>query len=234
MSHVGKGIPPPSVGARPLRQPSLRIVAGRAVGVVAVALDSWWIVAGLDGMVTSPDDFFSDLEAQGRPHAAVFSHLDVAAGLLTILALVLRGSRARSGRRPEWLWLIGYAAAGAVGGLFPYVCAEGVDAACRTAEWHLRLPLHHYVHVIAGICEFAAASVAITLAWRRSVVGVDPVAKPIRALGWILLFSYPALGYAYLSDRLGAFVEPIFFIVFSAMVLIELFERGPTEVSSEE
>jgi hypothetical protein len=35
---------------------------------------------------------------------------------------------------------------------------------------------------------------------------------------------------AYLSDRLGAFVEPVFFVCFSLMVAVELFEPEPALV----
>ena len=40
----------------------------------------------------------------------------------------------------------------------------------------------------------------------------------------MLAVSYPFLGLVYLTDRLGTFVEPIFFIAFSVMVLAEVFE----------
>ena len=47
-----------------------------------------------------------------------------------------------------------------------------------------------------------------------------------------MLIGYPLLGVAYLTDRFGAFVEPIFFVCFSVMVAIELLEprRRPSEV----
>ena len=117
-----------------------------------------------------------------------------------------------------------FAGAAVVGGRFPYVCAEGVDAACRAAEWRFQLPVRHYLHATAGICEFAAATAAVGCAWARTVVGSDPAARWVRALGWVLICCYPALAVVYIGDRYGAFVEPVFFISFSAMVLIELFE----------
>ena len=40
----------------------------------------------------------------------------------------------------------------------------------------------------------------------------------------VLVVSYPVLGLVYLTDRLGTLVEPVFFIVFSAMLLAEVFE----------
>ena len=58
-----------------------------------------------------------------------------------------------------------FAVAGAIGGHFAYACPEGLSGACRSAEWHLRLPLHHYLHVLSGIIEFAAISDAVYFAW---------------------------------------------------------------------
>ena len=92
-------------------------------------------------------------------------------------------------------------------------------------EWHLQLPVHHYVHVVSGIAEFA------TLTRGR---GHRHAAHPARrdARGPCLLrawsrrcaVGYPLLGLVYLTDRLGTLVEPIFFIAFSVMVLTEVFE----------
>jgi hypothetical protein len=50
----------------------------------------------------------------------------------------------------------------------------------------------------------------------------------------VLAVSYPVLGVVYLTDRLGTFIEPIFFISFSAMLLAEVFEptgRGVAPMS---
>jgi hypothetical protein len=46
----------------------------------------------------------------------------------------------------------------------------------------------------------------------------------VKATALTMLIGYPLLGIAYLTDRFGAFVEPIFFVCFSVMVAIELFE----------
>jgi len=50
------------------------------------------------------------------------------------------------------------------------------------------------------------------------------LARTAAAVAWGLLVAYPLLGASYLTDRLGALVEPIFFVCFSAMVLAELYE----------
>jgi hypothetical protein len=50
------------------------------------------------------------------------------------------------------------------------------------------------------------------------------VAAGIKWTGVALLVGYPLLAVAYLTDRFGSFVEPVFFIGFSVMIFIELFE----------
>jgi hypothetical protein len=107
-----------------------------------------------------------------------------------------------------------------------------LSAACRSAEWHLRLPLHHYLHVISGVIEFAAMTTAVLFAWKRTKDDSGWVATGVKATGLAMLIGYPILAVAYLTDRFGAFVEPIFFVSFCAMVAIELFEprRRPMNV----
>ena len=67
----------------------------------------------------------------------------------------MRGARSRGSARAEWPWLVGFALAGTLGGQFANACSEALSATCRSEEWHLRLPAHHYVHVVAGVIEFA-------------------------------------------------------------------------------
>ena len=151
--------------AAPWRRP-----AAVALGVVWVALYNWWVPVAFDRrLMTSPDEFFSDLEATGRPDATLLQHLDLAAGLVLVVALLVRGSRSGgpdggpSGRGSS-PWRV----AGAIGGQFSYACPEGLSASCRAAEWRLALPHHHYVHVLAGIAEFAFGTVAVYMAWQRT------------------------------------------------------------------
>ena len=202
-------------------------MASRVIGVVGLVLYNWWLGALVHGgIVSSPNALFSDLEASGGRYALVFSRLDIAAGVMLLVALALRGRWGVTGLRREWWLLLVFAAAGAVGGFFPYSCPEGVNAVCRTAEWEFQLPWRQYVHVAAGIVEFAAATLAIVLA-RRRTAGLPVLGDLTRWTASALVVAYPLLGVAYLSDRLGAFVEPVFFVCFSLMVAIELFEREP-------
>ncbi len=202
-----------------------RIVFGRVLGVVGLLVYNWWVVVAVNGnLVTNTDEFFSDLEAVGRPDANILQHLDLVAGLTLLAALLLRGSRSRGVVREEWPWLLGFAAASAVGGQFAYTCSEGLSAACRRAQWHLDLPLHHYLHVLSGIVEFATITVAIFLAWKRTRTSATVVAHIIKWSGVTLALAYPLLAVAYLADHYGAFVEPVFFICFSLTVTVELLE----------
>ncbi len=203
-----------------------RIVWSRALGVASLASYNWWVGVLLGThLLTSPNGFFSDLEAVGQPDAVLLSRLDIAAGLLLVAALVLRGRGGPTGPRAEWPLLVTFAAAGAVGGLFPYQCPEGASAACRATEWHLQLPWPHYVHIAAGIVEFASATLAVLAARRRTAAQRDPVGRVVRGVARVLVVAYPLLAASYLTDRMGAFVEPVFFLCFSAMAAVELFER---------
>jgi TRAP-type uncharacterized transport system fused permease subunit len=139
------------------------------------------------------------------------------------------------GRRSEWPWLIAFAVSGAVGGKFAYACPEGLSASCRAAEWRLALPHHHYVHVAAGIAEFLFGTVAVYMAWQRTRPTKSAVSRTVRWIGRVLVIAYPVLGFAYLTDRFGAFVEPVFFTCFSVMVAVELLEadrRFPSHPSA--
>jgi hypothetical protein len=210
----------PDPGVAPWRRP-----AAIAVGVAGLALYNWWIPVAFDRrLMTSPNELFSDLEATGRPDATLLQHLDLAAGIVLLAALLLRGAVGRTGRRSEWPWLLAFAVAGAVGGQFSYACPEGLSASCRAAEWRLALPHHHYVHVAAGIAEFTFGTVAVYLAWQRTRAKETPITRTVRWTGRMMVVAYPLLGLAYVTDHFGAFVEPIFFTCFSLMVLVELLE----------
>ena len=215
------------------RDYSLRLFVAQFLGLVGVVLYNWWVwVVVASNLLISTDEFFSDLEATGRPDATIFQHLDLAAGIVMFVAFLLRGPWGPKGKRQEWRWLLLFAIAGAVGGHFSYACPEGLSAACRSAEWHLRLPLHHYLHVISGVIEFATMTTAVYVAWQRTREDSGWVSRSIKGVGVAMLIGYPLLAVAYLTDRFGAFVEPIFFVCFSVMVAVELLEprRRPSDV----
>ncbi len=223
----------PEVTPGPVEAPVQPVVArwrrplGVTLGVVWIALYNWWVPVAFDRrLMTSPDEFFSDLEATGRPDATLLQHLDLAAGIVLVVALLVRGPIGRTGRRSEWSWLLAMAVAGAVGGQYAYACPEGLSASCRAAEWRLALPPHHYVHVVAGIAEFTFGTMAVYRAWQRTRPRESGVTRAVRWTGRVLVFAYPVLGIAYLTDRFGAFVEPIFFTCFSVMVAVELLESA--------
>jgi hypothetical protein len=215
------GLRPSSVG----KDDKARLHAAKVVGVAGVLAYNWWVVVPfVPGLMPSVNGFFSDLEATGRPHATLMSDADLCAGILLVGALLLRGSSAGNGARREWKWMVAFALAGAIGGRYPYACAEGLSAACRQMEWHLQLPLHHYVHVVSGIAEFATLTTAAFIAHRRTRHDGTVEARIYAAVVRVLVVGYPLLGLVYITDRLGTLVEPIFFVAFSTMVLAELFE----------
>ncbi len=204
-----------------------RIGAAKGLVIAGVVAYNWWVVVPfVPGLMPSVNGFFSDLEATGRPHAWLMSDADVAAGVLLTAALLLRGPLGEGGRRREWKWMVAFSVAGGVGGWFPYACSEGLSATCRRMEWNLQLPVHHYVHVVSGIVEFATLTTAAVIAMRRTRGSGVPIARVYEGLVEVLAVGYPLLGLAYLTDRLGTLVEPVFFVAFSVMVVAEVFERA--------
>lgn len=204
---------------------SAALTAAKVLAVAGAAAYNWWVVVPfVPGLLPSINGFFSDLEVTGRPHATQMSDADLVAGLFMLAALVLRGSVADNAPRREWKWVALFAVAGAVGGRYAYACSEGLSAACRSMEWHLQLPVHHYIHIASGVVEFAALTTAAVIAMRRTRGEGTPQARFYAAVVKVLAVCYPLLGLVYLTDRLGILVEPIFFITFSAVVLAEVFE----------
>jgi hypothetical protein len=212
---------------------SVRVDVGRAAGLAGLAAYNWWVVVPfVPGLMSSPNGFFSDLEATGMRDASVMQRCDLVAGILLVAGFLIRGPMGRRGTRPEWKWMVAFAAAGGIGGKYSYACSEGLSASCRQLEWHLQLPLHHYIHVVSGMAEFAFLTTAVVVAVRRTRGETTREARTFRLLLKGLVVGYPLLGLVYLTDRLGAFVEPVFFIIFSAMVVVELFEPAGSPRSS--
>ena len=211
----------------------MRLGLAKVVGVAGVLAYNWWVVVPfVPGLMPSANGFFSDLEATGRPHAALMSDADLVSGVLLVAALLLRGSTARTGVRREWKWLMAFAVTGAIGGRYSYACSEGLSAACRQMEWHLQLPVHHYIHVLSGIAEFVTLTTASVLAMQRTRRDGTWEARLYSGVVKVLVVGYPFLGLVYLTDRLGTLVEPVFFIAFSAMMVGELFEPIRSRVGS--
>jgi hypothetical protein len=211
---------------------SPRVAVARALGVIGLVIYNWWVIVPFEpGWMSSIDGFFSDMSADGQPHAWLMQRADMVAGVLLVTALLLRGSVGSDGtRRREWKWLVAFASLGAVGGRFPYACAAGLDPACRRLERSLDLPWHHYVHMASGVSEFATITLAIWLAYRRTRDQDSVEAHVFRVLIYVLVVAYPLLAVAYLGDVWGALIEPVFFLAFTSVLLAELFEPiGPVE-----
>jgi hypothetical protein len=187
------------------------------------------VVPFVHGMLPSYNGFFSDIEASGLPHATLLQHLDLLSGILLLIALVLRGSAGRQYRGREWGWLIGFAIAAGAGGKFSYACSSGLSAVCRAQERHLQLPLHHYIHMLSGVLEFATITTAVILAVRRTRGQRTGSALVYRNVLRLFYVAYPLLALAYLTDRLGAFIEPVFFLSFTLVIITHLFQAGVSE-----
>jgi Protein of unknown function (DUF998) len=195
------------------------------LGTAGLVSYSWWVLVPLKpGLMRSPDELFSNLEVTGQPYASVMQHADFASGLLLIVAFWAAGFGSRAGRR-EWLAMLGFGVSGALGGLFPEVCADGVNAACRRMEVHFQLPASQYIHMVVGIFEFFFITLALALAVLRTRGQRTRTAVVYRGLARAAVVAYPLLGVAYLVNRLGGVMEAVFFVGFTVMILAQLTER---------
>ncbi len=208
------------------RHPRARAVLSWFLGSAGLAAYNWWLLVPLKpGLMSSPDELFSNLEVTGQPYATLMQHADLASGVLLLAAFAAAGhSGSRNGRR-EWLALLGFALAGAVGGRYPEVCADAVSAVCHRLEWRFELPASQYIHMGAGIVEFAAITIALLYAWLRTRRSRGRIPAVYRGLAVGALVAYPLLGAAYLFDRLGGIMEGVFFAGFTVLVIVELAER---------
>lgn len=196
------------------------------LGVAGLIVYNWWVLVPLKpGLMTSPDELFSNLEVTGQPYATAMQHADLVSGLLLLAAFWAAGHSASVAGRREWLSMLGFAAAGALGGLFPEVCADGINAVCRRMEVRFALPASQYIHMLAGILEFAAITIALLYAVIRTRRQHTRAAVTYRRLAKAALVAYPLLGAAYLVNRLGGIMEAVFFAGFTVMVIAQLAER---------
>jgi len=187
---------------------------------------SWWVLVPLrPGLMRSPSEQFSNLEVTGQPFATWMQHADVLSGLLLAGAFLAAGSRSIPGGGREWLGLLVFAATETLGGLYPEACPDEISASCRAREWSFQLPLPHYLHMVAGILQFAGITIALVLAFRRTRGGQAITARVYRGMVIAAVAAYPLLGGAYLLDRLSGVVEAAFFTGFTVIVLAELYER---------
>lgn len=206
--------------------PTWRRISAWIAAIAGLVAYNWWLVAAFKpGLMRSPDEFFSNLEVSGQPYALLMQHSDLAAGALLLLAFALAGLRGLPGGRREWLCFVAFAMAGAIGGLFPQVCADGISATCMSLERHFELPLSQYVHDGAGVIEFASITLALLLALRRTRGDRTKTAWSYRGLAAAAVLAYPMLGVAYLANRLGGVAEAVFFVGFTVLVVVQLAER---------
>lgn len=118
-----------------------------------------------------------------------------------------------------------FAVSGALGGVFPEICSDGVNAVCRSRELRFQLPAQQYMHIVAGILEFGGITLALFYAWRRTRNEETFNSRVYRDLGRAALAGYPILGLAYLLNKVGSVAEAFFFVGFTVLVLTQLHER---------
>lgn len=216
-----------AVGVAAWRGRPTRSVLAPTLGVAGLLAYNWWILVPLrPGLMRSPDELFSNIEVTGQPFASAMQRADLVAGLLIAAAFLVAGSRSIAAARREWLAMMIFGAAGAAGGLFPEVCADEISASCKRMELHFQLPVSQYVHIAAGIAEFAGITVAVLLAARRTRGDQTRTSRVYQNLVVGAYVGYPMLGAAYLLDRLGGVMEAVFFAGFTVLVVTQLAERA--------
>jgi hypothetical protein len=214
------------------QHPLLRVTLAWTLAVAGLLAYNWWVLVPFKpGLMRSPSELFSNLEVTGLPYATAMQRADLSSGILLLAAFLVAGNAtvgvAESIRRGrlEWLAMMGFALAGAAGGLWPEVCNDTSDATCRRLEWRFQLPADQYVHIAAGILEFTLITVALSYAVLRNRGLTTRFAAIYRCLLWSAAIAYPLLGAAYLSDRLGGVMEGVFFTGFTVMVATQIAER---------
>ena len=209
-----------------LRRSTARSALAWMLGGAGLLAYNWWLLVPLKpGLMRSPNELFSNLEVTGQPYATAMQHADLASGVLLAAAFLTAGRPAtRIGRR-EWLAMLVFAVAGAVSGVFPEVCADSINAVCHRMEWSLQLPASQYVHMAAGVLEFAGITIALACAVIRTRHDHSRFATVYRRLAKAAVVAYPLLGAAYLGNRLGGVMEAVFFVGFTVMVVTQLAER---------
>jgi hypothetical protein len=202
-----------------------RPVTVLALGIAGLLLYNWWILVPLKpGLMHSPNELFSDLEVTGQPFASAMQHADLLSGVLILMALLLIGCQKKRPEFREWVAMLVFAGAVLIGGIFPEACPDGISAACRALEWSFQLPLHHYLHIIAGIFEFGGITFALAFAYRRTRGLQTFRAKIYHRLGLGAFVTYPILGLAYIVNIFGSLIEAVFFVSFALIVMAQLFD----------
>jgi len=196
------------------------------LGISGLLAYNWWVLVPFrPGIMTSFNQLFSDLEIDGRPYATAMQHADLASGLLLLAAFIIIGNRNRITNFKEYISMLVFAIGGAIGGIFSETCSDTTSALCRHLEVRFQLPAHHYLHIIAGIIEFGAITFSLYHAYQRTKGKNNLIAKIYKYLGRGAMIAYPLIGLAYLTNKLGGFVEIFFFIAFSIIIILQLKER---------
>ena len=187
---------------------------------------NWWLAVLLrPSLLKSPNELFSNLEVSGQPFANWMQHADLVAGMLLCVAFVVVGVQSLQRGVGEWLLLVAFAVSGAAGGYFPEQCLDTINRSCHLDELELQLGGAQYLHIVAGILEFAAITGVLILSYRRTRGERSPEARIYRSLylgAWVL---FPLLAIAYLFVLGGSFVEGAFFTGFTLIVVTQIFER---------
>jgi hypothetical protein len=99
-------------------------------------------------------------------------------------------------------------------------CRAAELPSCRAAEIHFALPVHHYLHIVAGIVEFGAITLALHFSLQRTRGSQSWIARSYRLVWRCSFIAYPLLGLAYVTNELGGVMEGLFFVGFSIFITV--------------
>jgi hypothetical protein len=194
--------------------------------VPGLVLYNWWIAVPLrPSLLVSPNELFSNLEVNGQPYVSWMQRADFASRLLLFAAFSIVGWQSLDDGTLEWLLILVFALGGATGGILQEQCLDTINRSCHLDEIELRLGGPQYLHIVAGIIEFASIAAVLYLSYRRTRGEPSRIATLYRWLyagAWVF---YPLLAVAFLFVLGGSFVEAAFFTGFSLIVIAQIRER---------
>jgi Protein of unknown function (DUF998) len=170
--------------------PALRWVAVVGTTIGAVLYSNWLLEMVFTRTLPDPDLYISELAAADQPHCEWFRDLDVASGVVLIVAMAAALIGVPGGRwsRRGWVALGVFAVATAVDStVWRLVCAPSSDRACAARESARSVPIGHQLHWLSSGIVLVAAIASLFAFVLADFRGRTPA--PVRRLGLFMLVA---------------------------------------------
>lgn len=191
------------------------ILSGIIAITAAIAFNNWVLALLLNRQLLFKGGSVSELTVHGQPHAILFQSLDVIAGILFSIFVLLVGKfMSKTGKSMQVLVYGGliFGIANVVDALLSLPCSNTLDKACSipiTINWsHFNFPSHGYSSVLIAVFYFVLPLAGIYYAraeknqlfLKASVVTLLVALASLVSAGWEYLslhaFSVKASGWA--------------------------------------